>query len=168
MKTLISIVIALGLVLESTPKQAETSSVTVRVDGLRNTNGYINISLYDGSGEFPGADAIALKEVEVDGYSMDIVFEDLEPGSYAIAVVHDENGNGDIDMNSYGMPMEGFGFSNEAQATMGPPSFDEAAFEVDGATDHYIELMYMQSYYSIALRSKTQRSCSNNSVSSYY
>ena len=145
MKTLISIVIALSLVFASTPKEVESSTVTVRVDGLRNTNGYINISIYDGTGDFPG-EPLALKEVEVESSAMDIVFEDLEPGSYAIAVVHDENGNGDIDMNTYGMPTEGFGFSNEAQAEMGPPSFDEAAFDVDGETEHYIEVMYMQGF----------------------
>ena len=52
----------------------------------------------------------------------------------------------DIDMNTYGMPTEGFGFSNEAEANMGPPSFDEAAIDVDGETETYIELMYMAGF----------------------
>ena len=146
MKIFISTLIALSLTLGLIPEAEDTTTLTVRVDGIRNTNGYINISIYDGDSGFPGENAIDMKEVEVDGSSMEIVFEDLEPGIYAIAVVHDENGNGDIDMNSYGMPTEGFGFSNEAEANMGPPSFDEAAIDVDGETDSYIELMYMTDF----------------------
>ena len=94
MKTLISIVIALSTLISVSTSKEKTSTLTVTVDGLRNTNGYINISIYDEDSGFPGENAIAMKEIEVEGSAMDIVFEELEPGSYAIAVVHDENGNG--------------------------------------------------------------------------
>ena len=146
MKFIISITIALGLLIGAAPQQEETSTLTIRVEGLRNLNGYLGIALYTDSDEFPGDDPTYSKEVEVEDNTMEIVFEELEPGNYAIAIMHDENGNGEMDMNEYGMPLEGFGFSNEAQADMGPPGFDTAAIEVEGDTEQHIEMTYLGGY----------------------
>mgnify|MGYP003572328091 CR=1 FL=1 len=54
---------------------------------------------------------------------------DLQVGkTYAIAAYHDANGNQELDKNFFGVPKEGYGFSNNARATFGPPSFEKAAF----------------------------------------
>ncbi len=42
-------------------------------------------------------------------------FEDIPPGRYALAVIHDENMNGKLDANWLGVPKEGYGFSNDAK-----------------------------------------------------
>ncbi|MEM6913295.1 MAG: DUF2141 domain-containing protein, partial [Pseudomonadota bacterium] len=57
-------------------------------------------------------------------------FTELEPGSYAIQAFHDLNGNGELDTNLTGMPIEPFAFSNNAPASYGPPSFEAARFDV--------------------------------------
>ena len=54
----------------------------------------------------------------------------LPPGRYALALLHDENGNGKADMTLM-TPREGFGFSRDAAVRMGPPKFAAAAFAVD-------------------------------------
>ena len=59
-------------------------------------------------------------------------FEDIPPGTYALAVVHDENFNGKLDTNFLGIPTEGYGFSNDATAALGAPSFSAASFSYDG------------------------------------
>jgi uncharacterized protein (DUF2141 family) len=59
-------------------------------------------------------------------------FEDIPPGTYAMAVIHDENMNGKIDTNWMGIPTEGYGFSNDAKALLGTPSFSAASFLYDG------------------------------------
>ena len=59
-------------------------------------------------------------------------FEDIPPGTYALAVVHDENMNGKLDTNLLGIPKEGYGFSNDAKALLGAPSFSAASFPYDG------------------------------------
>ena len=59
-------------------------------------------------------------------------FEDITPGVYAIAVVHDENMNGKLDTNWIGIPREGYGFSKDARGVLGAPSFSAASFEYDG------------------------------------
>jgi uncharacterized protein (DUF2141 family) len=59
-------------------------------------------------------------------------FEDIPPGTYAMAVVHDENMNGKLDTNWFGVPTEGYGFSNNARGVLSAPSFSDAKFNYDG------------------------------------
>ncbi len=43
------------------------------------------------------------------------------------------------------MPTEGFGFSRNARVHMGPPKFEEAAFDYGGeAVSHTIRMRYLQ------------------------
>jgi uncharacterized protein (DUF2141 family) len=60
------------------------------------------------------------------------IFLNIPPGTYALAVIHDENMNGKLDTNWLGIPKEGYGFSNAAKATLGAPSFSAASFRYDG------------------------------------
>ena len=62
------------------------------------------------------------------------VFAQLSPGHYAMIVIHDENDNGRLDENPFGVPTEGYGFSNEAQGFLSAPSFDAAAIAI-GSTN---------------------------------
>src|SRR3972149_4086241 len=52
------------------------------------------------------------------------------PGLYAVAVYHDENGNRKFDRRWFGLPVEGFGVSNNPKVTLRAPSHAEAAFPV--------------------------------------
>jgi uncharacterized protein (DUF2141 family) len=52
----------------------------------------------------------------------------LPPGTYAVAVYHDQNNNHAFDRNSLGLPTEGFGFSNDAPAHFGLPAFGAVRF----------------------------------------
>lgn len=54
----------------------------------------------------------------------------LVPGRYAVAVVHDENGNRKLDRRPSGRPREGWGMSNNPKATLKTPGFDAAALTV--------------------------------------
>jgi uncharacterized protein (DUF2141 family) len=54
------------------------------------------------------------------------------PGTYAVAVYHDADGNHDFNRSALGMPTEGFGFSNDAATRFGVPSFDAVRFATKG------------------------------------
>lgn len=54
----------------------------------------------------------------------------VQPGVYAVAVYHDQNGNHDFDRNAIGMPVEGYGFSNDAPTRFSLPAFDTVRFRV--------------------------------------
>lgn len=70
-------------------------------------------------------------------------FVDIPPGTYALAVIHDENMDGKLGTNWMGIPTEGYGFSNDAKALMGAPSFEAATFPYDGRNlDLTIRLNY--------------------------
>ncbi|MCF8413904.1 MAG: DUF2141 domain-containing protein, partial [Melioribacteraceae bacterium] len=55
--------------------------------------------------------------------------DSLAFGEYAIKCYHDVNENRELDTNFFGIPSEDYGFSNNAPATFGPPSFEQAAFK---------------------------------------
>lgn len=63
-------------------------------------------------------------------------------GTYAIAVVHDENSNNKMDVAIF-LPKEGFGFSRNPTITVGPPSFKSASFAVAGDMRQSIKMKYM-------------------------
>ena len=68
----------------------------------------------------------------------------MKPGNYAVALIHDANADGILNSNSFGMPTEGFGFSNNPLILTGPPKFNNAAVAVAGAnTDIQIKLQYL-------------------------
>jgi uncharacterized protein (DUF2141 family) len=63
-----------------------------------------------------------------------ISINDLKPGNYSFKYFHDENENNVLDTNWLGMPTEGFGFSNNAHGTFGPPPVEKTIFELNGNT----------------------------------
>lgn len=62
------------------------------------------------------------------GETVTIRFTGVEPGDYAIALLHDENDNGKADRTLGMIPREGYGFSRDAKVRMGPPKFRDAVF----------------------------------------
>ncbi len=126
---------ALALVAASTVLAASAQAATLSVDltGIRAAKGELRIALVDANGYDGGAKPVAATIVAAQGATARAVFADVAPGRYAVMVVHDENGNGQLDTNMLGMPTEGYGFSNNPNV-MRKPTFDEAAFAFDGDT----------------------------------
>lgn len=60
------------------------------------------------------------------GATFTVALKDLPDGPLALSVFQDANGNGRLDMNAMGMPIEPFGFSNNAAGNFGPPKFEQA------------------------------------------
>ena len=69
--------------------------------------------------------------------------ENLPDGEYAIALMHDENANDEFDMDESGMPLEGWGFSNNPVPNMGPATWSEAAFDIEGDKSLSIDMLYL-------------------------
>lgn len=63
-------------------------------------------------------------------------------GEYAIAVLHDEDGDKLMTTRLLGIPKEGYGFSNNPAAKFGPPAWDKSAFRLDADHAVSIELIY--------------------------
>jgi uncharacterized protein (DUF2141 family) len=114
---------------------AGANLIHVDVVGLRNDNGQVLCDLYSSAEAFPGnperANAHVVAAISQGRASCE--FRNVMPGRYAVAVVHDENKNGRLD-RLLGMPSEGVGASRDARGHLGPPKFDDAAFDYRGST----------------------------------
>ena len=115
------------------PNAAIAGDLALTVDGVQDGKGNVQGALYDSESTFMNvAQAQAKFRVPAASGQVQYVFHDLKPGKYALAVFHDANANGQLDKNSFGVPTEGYGFSNDAQGSGGPPKFGQAAFDYDG------------------------------------
>jgi uncharacterized protein (DUF2141 family) len=123
-----ALVITLYFVLLSL---AQAADLTVTIAGLRSTAGVVRLSVYNRAETFLEASGrIARHKASVTSNPMQVTFVGLDPGTYAISVVHDENNDGKLNRNVLGIPLEGYGFSNDAPVILGPPSFAQAAVPV--------------------------------------
>lgn len=115
--------------------QAQCPGIHVKILNIRNSTGTVACALFESAEGFPEdylrmATNVMVIKVRKDQARCD--FEDIPPGTYAMAVVHDENMNGKLDTNFLGIPREGYGFSNDAQGLLGAPPFSAAAFQYNG------------------------------------
>lgn len=113
---------------------ATGTDVTITVTQLRSAEGLVRACMTGEPTRFPQCRTGTLSHravVDARPGEVTVTFSDVAPGRYAIALLHDENGNGKADRALGMMPKEGFGFSRDAKVRMGPPRFEEAVFEVD-------------------------------------
>ena len=107
---------------------APVTRLDVTLDRLRSHRGLIRVCLTADPANFPActddADAVALT---VPASAGRFSVPGLARGDYAMAIIHDENGNGRLDTFA-GIPREGFGFSRNPSAPFGPPRFAAARF----------------------------------------
>lgn len=117
-------------------------SIQLKVSNIKEIKGTLKIALYDNEENFNNSShPVKTAEINVDKNVLEYVFENIEPNKYyAIAVHHDANNNGEIDKNIFGIPKEGFCFSNNAMGSFGPPSYNDCKFEVKKGTSVLQEL----------------------------
>lgn len=103
---------------------------------LRSNDGKLLCSLHDDPEAFPTKNKLAKGQAvsRIQGGLGRCVFPGIPPGTYAVAMFHDENDNNTLDTSWIGRPIEGYGASNDAKGLMGPPSFADAKFEHGTAT----------------------------------
>jgi uncharacterized protein (DUF2141 family) len=112
------------------PDAAATYSLTVTVRGVRSGQGQIMAGLLKADAAAGTARNAGGVAAQARAGETTIVFSGLEPGSYAVRLFHDENGDGQMATNLFGIPTEGFAFSNNARAGFGPPDFAEMKVDV--------------------------------------
>ena len=106
--------------------------LNVVVEGVRNGNGLIAITLY---ADIPSKFLVrkgSLYVGRVDataGTTRGCIFVP-KPGVYAVAIYHDEDGDQALDRSGIGLPTEGFGFSNNAPTLAGLPQFKAVRLNV--------------------------------------
>lgn len=132
-----------ALLLATPP--ADGGELLIHMSGFRSAAGQVLIAVYRGEDGFPGSPDRAWKTAVAtvtDGRAS-VAFA-APAGEYAVAIVHDENGNGRLDTSWLGIPKEGLGTSNNARGRLGPPKYRDAKFSVgaDGAVQQ-IAMFYL-------------------------
>lgn len=111
--------------------QEKVYSLTVTVTNIPGAKGSLLIGLYDSEASFtadpmPVSPKIPLTSAD----DVNTTIEGLKPGTYAIAVIQDLNGNGELDRNFLGMPKEPLAFSVITEIPKGKPKFSACSFRI--------------------------------------
>ena len=126
-----AVILALvGCVLLTSTVSAAAGDLVIHVAELRNGAGNIRFALHNNPDEFPEGKRYDGMEVAAHEGTVTAIFKDLPAGIYALAIHHDEDKDDEMDTILFGIPQEGYGFSNDARVIFGPPSFEAASFEV--------------------------------------
>jgi uncharacterized protein (DUF2141 family) len=110
---------------------ANTTTISVNVGPLRSSKGSLGCRLYASAEGFPRAAGLVSRRVKIAGASARCVFDDVAPGTYAVVVLHDENDNRVCDKNRLGIPVEGYGVSNNHTYALSAPVWHESKFVVE-------------------------------------
>jgi len=131
-----------GELIVETPKQVNISTITVSlkitISGFVHSNGSCRVAVYLGKAHFNDPEyAIAKESIRIlDSKATWQVEIPIPVGTeqdgeavprLAVSAYHDENENSRLDKNSFGIPTERYGFSNNPKRAYGPPKFSEAA-----------------------------------------
>ena len=136
---------ALGLIAAArVGLAADVYVVTAAIRGLDPDRGVLRIELHDAAETYLSRDDAVVpyrrRVIRVHGDVMEVRFAAVPPGRYALSMYQDVNGNGELDSNFFAIPNEPYGFSNNPKIVFGPPTFEEASFELVGAIRIDIEL----------------------------
>ena len=111
---------------------AASDTLAVNVSELHSELGSVRCFLYDDEDDFPKSEkhiigrAVAMPR---DGKAT-CMFVGMHPNrDYATFMMHDEDNNGTLKQGHFGIPIEGYGFSNNVHPHLSAPSFDDCAFK---------------------------------------
>jgi uncharacterized protein (DUF2141 family) len=113
---------------------AETAQLEITVTNINQPDGTMFITIFKNPDNWLGEEAfLDLRFPVTSEEDSKFVIPDIPPGTYAVSIFHDLNGNLDIDTNFIGIPKEPYGFSGEV-GKFGPPKFDKASFVLESGT----------------------------------
>lgn len=120
--------------MPSAESAAQNEGIRIDITRLRNNNGHVLISLFKDGNGYPdnGEKAVRKAKISIKDKTAWVVFTGLPAGKYAVAILHDENDDQQMNKTGLGLPKEGYGFSNNVMGAFGPPSFARAGFLYTG------------------------------------
>jgi len=101
----------------------------IKFNGMSSNNGNVKIALCNSDANYKNHKSPFIgKTIPIENNTATIEIEDLPYGDYAVKAFHDEDANDDLNTNILGIPVEDYGFSNNASGLFGPPSWEDAKF----------------------------------------
>ena len=126
-------------------QSVEKIKLEVEITHIRNSKGSIRLGIFKSQESFEEeneylAKSFSKSQVKDAKLRVDLY---LPPGTYGIALLDDENDNGEMD---YGLmlPEEGFGFSNYYHTGLSRPDFEDFSFDLNQSAKRLdIKVKYM-------------------------
>src|SRR6185369_14768322 len=111
--------------------QAHAADLTIRVENVLPSGGILRLGLYDAA-RYPDDNSKPVASADVTAVPGEtvITLHGIAPGTYAIQTFQDVNSNDKMDTSWIGLPLEPFGFSQDAKPFLSKPSFDEVKFNL--------------------------------------
>ena len=123
----------LSILIASVLQIASAQILDVRIQNISNTKGQLCIAIFTDEAGFRVEktywETKCPKALVVNG-SFELKIP-LIPGNYGLSVLDDNNWNGKMEYNLFGIPREGFGFSNYYQKGIFRPSFGDFSFTLE-------------------------------------
>ena len=114
----------------------------LQVTNVKSAKGDLLVAVYDSEESYQIIER-AIEKFVISAESPEITIElSLQNNEYAIVLLHDENRNKVCDLNFFGIPKEGIGFSNGARPVFSAPGFNDVKFRLDQSMTTTIELIY--------------------------
>lgn len=122
----------------------ETGTLLILVKGFKSMEGQLMVALFNSESGFLKMDNPYKGSITAISANEELVkFENIPYGDYAVSVLHDINKDGKMDKNLFGIPTDGYGFSNNAMDKYGPPTWIQASFVFAGRDEaKVIDLQY--------------------------
>lgn len=122
----------------------QSATVKVKVTRVSSKKGEILAALFASDKGFPNNASAAYKVARgtaVNGTAM-LEFSNVPKGTYAIALFHDTNNDGELNTNMIGIPKEGYGVSNNVKNLFSGPGYKQCAFQHTSETSLTIIMRY--------------------------
>lgn len=101
-------------------------SMALTINDIEHNYGTLWIGIYASEEAFLDKNQAHLEAVKVSDFkAKHIYLNDLDYGDYAVALFHDLNNNGELDVNWLGVPEEPFAFSRPVPSKWRLPKFSE-------------------------------------------
>jgi uncharacterized protein (DUF2141 family) len=120
---------------------ASAATVQVNIAGVSSGKGVLQVALCDEAAYPKDCRLTATAPARAGSVMVEVL--NVPSGTWAALAYHDENSNKKLDANFFGKPVEGYGFSNGANAMFSAPKFKDAAFTVgEGVVPATVTLKY--------------------------
>jgi uncharacterized protein (DUF2141 family) len=118
---------------------AAAADLTIHVENVLPAGGVLRLGLYDAA-LYPDDDSKPIASADVPAVAGEtvITLHGIPPGVYAIQTFQDVNANNKMDTSWVGLPLEPFGFSEDAKPFLSKPSFDEVKFTLTAGENNQV------------------------------
>ncbi|MEI6019720.1 MAG: DUF2141 domain-containing protein [Bacteroidota bacterium] len=117
-------------------------NIKLEIIGVRSHQGKIKMGVYISSQRFEekkDSKIITIEKHQLQNQKLSFSFY-LAPGTYGFSVLDDENDNSKMDFNFFGMPKEGFGFSNYYHSGFTYPKFQNFSFTIQPGEEKHVQI----------------------------